>query len=48
MNKLQEINQKFSSEKTNGFKPTTKLSNLKRKVLGLMKLHKYEEAEFES
>ena len=39
----QQILKSLNSEqqKTNGFKPSTKLSNLKRKVVGLMKMHHY-------
>jgi hypothetical protein len=40
--KREDINCKFDYERNNGFKPTTKLSDLKRKVFGLMKLHNYE------
>jgi hypothetical protein len=44
--KRQELHDRFDQERSNGFKPTTKLSNLRRKVIGLMKLHSYEDAEF--
>lgn len=46
--KKEEMVEKYEYEKLNGFKPTSKLANLKRKVYGLMKMHRYEEAELEA
>lgn len=43
--KKQELEERFQAEK-HGFKPSNQLTSLRRKVVALMKIHSYEEAEF--
>jgi polyhydroxyalkanoate synthesis regulator phasin len=40
--KMQEIVDKFETKKSHGFKPSIELSNIKRKVVGLIKMRSYE------
>jgi hypothetical protein len=46
--KREENSRRFQAEKEGGFKPSTKLAEQRRKIVALMKIQRYDDAEAES
>lgn len=48
LEKKEENNRRFEAEKERGFKPSSRLTEQRRKIVALMKIQRYDDAEAES